>query len=357
MRTIGTVLALICVAAGLARAEGIGIVPCESVGEMSPVCGFRNPEDLVALPGGEVLVVSEMGHMMEPESEGGLALFSIESATRLDLPIEWEGNGPLWGESGCARPTHLNPHGIDLARRADGALAFYVVNHATPESIQIFEMSEGEAGWEARWRGCVVAPDDALFNDVAAIPGGGFVATHMWDRDRTTLGLAFSVLFETDTGFVWEWQPKSGFRRVPGTDGTMPNGIALSPDAKELFVNLYLEDRLIRVDRETGELLGEIEISQPDNVTVDEDGMLWVAGHHNFVGDTECVGIEGACPWEYTITRVDPKTMRGEAVLNHEGPPMGFATVALLVGEKIYLGSAIGDRIVSMPKPGELAAE
>ena len=107
----------------------------------------------------------------------------------------------------------------------------------------------------------------------------------------------------------------------------------------------------MKLDRTTGEIVAEIEIEKPDNVVLDEDGRLWVAGHHHFVGNTECADIQGACPWKYSITRVDSKTMEGAVVHEHEGAPMGFATVALPVGDQMFLGTARGDRIVAMPRP------
>ncbi len=35
-------------------------------------------------------------------------------------------------------------------------------------------------------------------------------------------------------------------------------------------------------------------------------------------------------------------------MIDHSGAPMGYATVALKVDNRIYLGSAHGDRIVSV---------
>ena len=43
--------------------------------------------------------------------------------------------------------------------------------------------------------------------------------------------------------------------------------------------------------------------------------------------------------------------MEGEVVFRHEGAPMGFATVALPVGDRLFMGSATGDRMISIPKP------
>ena len=39
------------------------IVSCQARGPAKPLCGYQNPEDLVALPGGQALLVSEYGGM------------------------------------------------------------------------------------------------------------------------------------------------------------------------------------------------------------------------------------------------------------------------------------------------------
>jgi hypothetical protein len=56
---------------------------------------------------------------------------------------------------------------------------------------------------------------------------------------------------------------------------------------------------------------------------------------------------EGPCLLPYAIIKADPTTMTPEVVHAQDGPPMGFATVALKVGNRVYLGSAHGDRVAS----------
>jgi sugar lactone lactonase YvrE len=129
----------------------------------------------------------------------------------------------------------------------------------------------------------------------------------------------------------------------------MPNGIASSRDGKTLYINNYMENRSVRRDATTGAYLGEVAVEQPDNVTVDDQGRIWIAGHHHFVADTTCAELDGPCPLPFSVVRADAETMEGGVVFSHEGPPMGFATVALPVGDKLYLGTAKGDRMVSIP--------
>ena len=55
---------------------------------------------------------------------------------------------------------------------------------------------------------------------------------------------------------------------------------------------------------------------------------------------------EGPCLLPFQIVKADPKTLEREVVIDHDGAPMGYATVALKVGDRVYLGSAHGDRVV-----------
>jgi hypothetical protein len=327
------------------------LIDCQPVGTMVPHCGFTNPEDLAPLDGGRMIVVSEMGDLLEDGAKGHLSLFDTQRQERRELATSIESAGERWGDPQCPPPTRLNPHGIDIVQRSDGRILLLVVNHGDREAVEFFEILADDESWTAAWRGCAIPPGAPFLNDVTALPDGGFAATQFWERDSPMIEVGARLLVGADTGWVWAWSPQDGFRRVPGSDAALPNGIASSADGKFLFVDQYFEDRVVRLDRTTGEIDGSFEMRQPDNVVVAEDGSLWVAGHHQFVGDFSCTDIEGACPWQYSVARIDPATMEGEILFTHEGPPMGFATVALPVGDRLYLGSAAGDRIVSMPRP------
>ena len=48
------------------------------------------------------------------------------------------------------------------------------------------------------------------------------------------------------------------------------------------------------------------------------------------------------------MCRADAETLESEVVLRQEGAPMGYTTVALKVGSRVYMGSAHGDRVVDI---------
>ena len=173
------------------------VTTCEPEGPARPVCSFTNPEDLVALPGGEAILVSEYGGM-EGRVPGALALLVLETDQRRELFRGGAAGGaatPGWGDPACpgAPSAAFSPHGIHLSTRDDGALQLLVVQHGGRESIEYFEVAGSGRDWAVEWRGCVVAPDDAWLNSVAALPGGGFVTTRMIERPAVVTDLATAI--------------------------------------------------------------------------------------------------------------------------------------------------------------------
>ena len=185
---------------------------------------------------------------------------------------------------------------------------------------------------------------------MAALKDGGFLVTHMWDK-ATAFDEVVRKLFSAEpTGWVYEWQRDQGFQKVPGSDDLMPNGIAVSGDNAKIYVNIYFGDKTVKIDRSSGKREGEFTVQQPDNITVDDEGILWVASHKNDpIGQTCALVTEGPCLLPYEVIKADPETMQAEIFLSQDGAPMGYATVALKVGDRLFMGSAHGDRVVSTP--------
>jgi hypothetical protein len=326
------------------------VTECTAVGPARPVCGFKNPEDLALLPGTSTLVISQMGRGDMSASSGSLVFFDLTSdAITPAYPLESASDPtptPGWGDPACKEPParKLAPHGISLARRPDGALALWVVNHGR-EAIELFEVDTAEPGLD--WRGCVPAPEGRFLNDVAALPDGGFVATHMFTPGWTYWALARGLL-GLSTGVVLEWHPDSGFAEVPGSEGAMPNGIEASPDGESLYVDMYLGNEVRKIARKSGELLATVEIASPDNVAWSPDGTLLVASHNAPIREVMACGEleHGACPFHYAILALDPDTLEARALYENAGPPMGAGTAALKIGDELIVGTFAGDRIV-----------
>ena len=313
---------------------------------------LQNPEDLVLVPGTRSLLVSEFAGM-EDGAAGLLSRLDLDTNAR--TPLFRPGDGGLetagWGDPACpGPPEEFSPHGIDLVERTDGALALAVVNHAGRESVEWFEVERAASGATVAWRGCVVAPDEGWFNEVVALPDGGFLASHMMPRNGLgqTLEMIKSGVFGVESGFVYEWSADGGFAPIPGTETGFANGIALAPDGRTLFVNSSVGGGVLRVDRETGERTGRADVPAPDNSTWSEDGRLLVASFTaSFSEFSSCQELEaGACAASFQIVAVDPESLETEVVYESDGQTMGAGTVGLRVGDELFVGSFAGDRIL-----------
>jgi hypothetical protein len=347
------VLSILSFAIGCATGSPMGAsTSCEPKGPARPICGFQNPEDLVALPGNEAILVSEYGSMAGDHS-GDLAIFVLESEERRVLfrGGDAAGSQPTWGDPSCPGPPSVafSPHGIHLSTRPDDSLQLLVVQHGGRESVEFFEVTGSGTEFEVAWRGCVEAPEDAWLNSVAAISGGGFVASNMMSRSAAQDRATSSFLTDEPTGHALEWLPGEGFRILAGTTGVLPNGVEVSRDGRKVFLNLSGESEVRRVDRSTGEIEARAAVPLPDNARWAPDGRLLIASLMPKPTDdfSSCENLEaGFCPLAFQIVALDPDSMQTEVLYANEGPPMGGGTIGLQIGHELFIGSFGGDRIL-----------
>lgn len=260
-----------------------------------------------------------------------------------------------WGHADCPGPpgTAFSPHGLDLIERRDGRHALLVINHGGRESVEYFEVDAGiDGAMSLNWRGCVLMPEPFFLNDVVALADGGFWATHMYPRDAEMSSL-LKAMFGTDTGWVVEWRPQSGFAEVPGTRAPMPNGIARCAEERHVYLNAYLAGEIRRIDVETGEVLASVAVSHPDNLTWTTDGRLLVASHRSGLRQLASCreAMEGACAVTFSILALDADDLTAETLLERDDVPTGAVSVALQVDEDIWLGTFAGDRVARMAFP------
>jgi sugar lactone lactonase YvrE len=336
--------------------DHVQISGCEPVGELRPVCGMQTPEDMAALPDGRHLLLANFGGMHD--GTGYLSLFDTasEQSTRL-FPPE---NGVVdtadesWGDAGCGPPPldRFSPHGTHLHRLADGRWRFLVVNHGGRETIELFEVLGQGAETALAWRGCVRAAPETFINDVVGLSGGDLVYTRMFHnggRLEQLLGL-----LGRNTGDLWRWNREAGLRVLPGTEASQPNGIEIAPDERHVFANMYFTGEVWKVDVNTGDVVATAPVAHGDNSAWGSDGRLWVVTHQDSLPNLlSCFEEQSTpCGARFEVFALDPGTMAAESVFVHQGAPMGAATVAVPQGGRIYFGSFVGDRLMSMPDPG-----
>lgn len=335
---------LIAAAASWGCAAHAPLLQCDAGDGVTPVCGFQNPEDLVDL-GPDWILVSQMTLAGTP---GNLLAFRPADGTRRILWPTGESEAAVVSTGGCSPPPVdvFAPHGIDLSRDRRTLL---VVNHGGREAIERFAIGQRDGVPTLTWTDCIPFDDGAMLNDVASLPGGGFVATQMVSQSAfAPLGLVLGF----DTGRVWHWSPESGMRAIPGSQGNGPNGIAVTPDGETIFFAEWGKSQLIRLRRD-GSDRREIPLGfHPDNLSWTADGRVLAAGQ--ITGPIEATGCfeltEGGCSLASAVALVEPRMLGVRRLLTHDpATAVGGVSSALARGGVIWLGAFGGDRIGWIP--------
>lgn len=317
--------------------------------------GPTKPEDLILLESGTVFLSgmsenpgSEDGgagslHAVDPETGELTNVWTAENITEAhDTATFGECEGPL-------DPSVAAPHGLGAETAGDGTEYLYVVNHGGRESIEVFTV-ENEA---LTWVGCSTLPEGSMGNGVVADPDtDGFYVTNFLNPADMQAEFEKAFAGET-TGEVLHWTPENGWSVVEGSEMSTPNGIAVSADGQSLYVASWGGRELVELDRTTGEVLNTVAMEiMPDNLRYTEDGHLLVTGQvidsfETFVG-YEFGDLQ---PEErYDVFALDPETFTVDTVAAGNVPGFGNPTTALEVGDRIFVGSVAGDKILQLDK-------
>ena len=334
------------------------ITTCEPDAGITPICGVQNPEDLVVLPGREWLLFPEFRRLGRTYPEpGGLGALRLSDSSTVQIYPTAEGPSQTaptlgWGSPDCPGPPEadeFNPLGMDVTPIGAATAKLLVVNQGGPESIEFFEIDASGNPPQATWRGCVRLPDGVQGNNVAALPKGGFVMSSYpagWGLTSPSMWLsAIKNLLGMEVGALLEWSAASGWREIARAD---PNGVLVSPDGKSIFYAAPFDDEVVRVSRVGAPGRQAVSVPQPDNLTWTEDGKILAASVRGsiFRMFLDCSDLlSGTCGQEFAVVEIDPESLEAKELIVHQGPPMGMVTVALEVGDRIYLGTAMGDRI------------
>ena len=305
--------------------------PCEPADGY--ICGQQGPEDLVALgsdwavasafsgAGGITLVRTSdwMSHTAYPSDA---AVEQLDASTYPDCP------GP---PSAGAFTTH----GVYVAPGEGPVHELFVVGHGARESIEVFEVDTSEAMPAVTWIGCAIAPDPIGLNSVRGLPDGGFLTTNFNPRGTPMQ----QMMSGEPNGELWEWHAASGWEKVPGSEASGANGVELSDDGRTLYIAAWGSQSFIRLSRgATPPVREEIPLGfRVDNIHWARDGRLLGVGQ---VGQ------------DWQVVKIDPDTLEVEQIYAQaDMPAFGGGTVALEVGDDLWVGSFRGDRIAVVPLP------
>jgi hypothetical protein len=347
MRRILALTVLACVSGLAAGAEAA----CEAAGDVRFVCGPRNPEDLVSVPGTHWIIASG--------GEKGTNFYLVDSISRAWRTLPFSAS-PGSGSSQCPQPpapATLQTHGLHIRSTGRGSAILHVVGHGGREAIERFDVDLVGGTPVLRWTGCLPMPQGLAANSVVALADGTVLATVLF-LPGTTFAESMSG---KPTGVVLESRPgKPAFEALKGTELPANNGIDASPDGREIYMVSSGLRTIVSYRR--GNPVTRLGSTRPlpftpDNVHTGSDGKLYTAGMAADV--PECGGIPGpqhdlqklaACPRGSVAAAVDPRTLRDSIVLQTPAlRAFSNATMVLPLGKEGWLGTFAGDRIAVAP--------
>ncbi len=311
---------------------------------------IQDPEDLVELPGTNWVIASGR-KAVGTDQPGHLYLINSETGKSEIIYPDARANAPTH-ELGASCPSAPDPqnfeaHGLGLRTGLNGKSQLYVVNHAFPkggrEAIELFSIDASGGKPVISWSDCVPTPAHAWFNDVVALPEGGFAATNFMDpTDKDTNE---KLQNGQDNGNVLEWHRDSGFTTVPNSNMSGANGIEIDPAGKYYFVNAWGSQELVRISRtdhrrKTALVAGVLV----DNNAWTWDGRLIVVGQAlsaRVIGD--CLA-DLKCPVPFKVVEFDPSTMQSRTLIDEKDKTWA-ATSPRPVNGELWLGSQRTNRI------------
>ncbi|MCA9718580.1 MAG: SMP-30/gluconolactonase/LRE family protein [Myxococcales bacterium] len=338
IRGIIVLFAASTVIAGLTLMAGAGQfrrIDPHFEGRCTPIEGAVGVEDLVVTPGGRAaLLASDDRRARDAASRGGIYIYSLDDGVAPRLL------------SGSA-PASFHPHGLDLVVTPDGRGTLYVVNHELPRgaghSIEVFD-------WRATpeptltHRATIRDPLLVSPNDVAGVDHSRFYVTNDHGAASPRAQTLEDYTRRARARVVYHDGEET---RVAADGLRYANGIALRPDGAALFVSSTTDRRLhvFARDRETGALSRRADVALstgPDNIDVEPDGTLWIAGHPKLLSFV----VHARAPGRRSPSQVlrlrpvpdEPLEFAVEEVYLDDGSELSGASVAARRGRRLLIG-------------------
>ncbi len=345
--------------------EGPPRPPCGSGGgPIATICGFENPEDIEYVANADLLVASNMRFdgRDQPDAIRGGYLSGLALATGTthrmwpDVTDE-SAPQPALGDPVCLNPPSsgvLYPHGITSVTR-DGRPLLYAIGHQGEaggrEAVEIFEIvGRGETA-RLKWRACVPMRPHVMGNDIAIAPDGEIVVSNYQPSVSLWHVIKANVL-RMSTGDIQAWSRDRGWRTIPGTAASLPNGVAISADGLFVYYSELGTGRAYRIARDgTGERLSVDIGGNPDDFAWSGRGTLLLATHTGGIGLLACAFGRSPCRTSWELYEIDPTSMAAQRLLAGDGGVLGAMSTPAVIGPMLYLASIYDDRIGVLPLP------
>lgn len=245
-------------------------------------------------------------------------------------------------------PADFRPHGISLYREGDTARLFVVSHPETGSQVLIFNI--GEDGALAHVR---TVTDPAIFspNDVAATGPESFYVTNSSRFGDNPMGVLEAFLGLPAVNLVF-FDGESARQAAGGL--VYGNGVNLSPDGERLYAANFIAQRIdvFARDTNTNELTRVDTFRAPfglDNIELDEDGDLWVAGNTEVFSFLAHQSDPGERAPSYAV-EFDANTGQVTPIFYTPGQAIDSASVITPLPDRFLVGAVFDSHVLSCPR-------
>ena len=245
-------------------------------------------------------------------------------------------------------PETFKSFGADLYPDPDGNHWLFVANRAEAHhAIEVFRLKPEGTFEHVR---SITSPLLHNPNDLVVLGPDTLLVTLDKEADAGTLAEIMEGALERPTGKVLLISGKDSMIAADGL--LMANGIALSPDGKQVFVGELVGQSVVVFDRDqrTNTLTRNRSIpvgTGVDNLTFADNGLLYIAGHPKLLSLALGYQRREDQPSPSEVVSLDPDTDHIERVFIDDGQQHAASSVALVdtVLDRIFIGSAFGPHV------------
>ena len=256
-------------------------------------------------------------------------------------------------------PPNFHPHGLSLYQRAGEAPRLFAISH-WPDHSHSVEVTE-QAGGAFVPRETLRHAEFVNPNALVAVGPRQFYLVNS-DRGGDQSARTREFLFRQALGSLVYYDGEHA--QVVEQDLGFPAGIAISPDGTRLYVGEVLRKqlRIYRRDTATGALsLEEIVAlgTSPDNINVDDDGVVWIAAHPRLFAFGAHVGNPAKrAPTQ--VLRFDPRQPKPAAgandprltqVYGNDGGEISAGSVAAHWRSEFLIGAVFDPKVLICKPP------
>jgi sugar lactone lactonase YvrE len=355
MKKTGTAVALLAAVTAIAAARAaepaapavVKAEICEADGGRA-LCGYRQPEDLVRVPGTPWILVSQTA------SNGGLSVIDSRDKSRRQLfpapDAALRFDRKLYADCPGPPPAadEFTVAGLAVRPGAGTVATVYGVGLRKRRAVEVFELDTGGATPRVTWIGCVPTPEPLGLNSVAPLPHGGFVTSKFLSRNRPMDEDVARAQAGEKNGDAWEWVPGRGYARVPGSEVAGANGVVVSKDGRWLYLVGWGSRTISRLA-----LGGGAPQRRDADVGFRLDNIHWAEDGH-IIGAGQSETAAGAAT---RVVKINPETLETTTLIEvADTPAFGQGSAAVEVGDEIWVGSPRRDRIGLFAHPATAAA-